>query len=61
MDAFFHVLAKLLQALFVVGVAGCLITVPVVALKFASVLWEKDEDETHGPADETHGPAEEEI
>ena len=45
---FFHILAKGLEILFALGVVGCLLTVPVVAFKFASVLWEKDEDELHG-------------
>jgi hypothetical protein len=45
MDAFLHILVKLLTALFAIGVAGCLITIPIVAWKFFSVLLEKDETE----------------
>jgi hypothetical protein len=45
MDAFYHILSKTLTVLFAVGVAGCFITIPIVAWKFFSVLLEKDEPE----------------
>jgi hypothetical protein len=45
MDAFFHVLSKVLTWLFAIGVGGCLITIPIVAWKFFSVLLEKDDVE----------------
>lgn len=38
-----HITAHVLQIIFMVGVAGCLISIPVIAIKFASVLFERDE------------------
>ena len=40
-----HILVKVLTVLFLIGVAGCLVTIPIVAWKFFSVLLEKDETE----------------
>jgi hypothetical protein len=37
-----HVLIRLLMAAFAVGAAGCVILIPVVALKFAAVVFETD-------------------
>jgi len=48
MDAFFHILARVMTVLFALGVAGCLVTIPIVAWKFFSVLLEKDESERNG-------------
>ncbi len=35
-------LVKILEALFVVGVVGCLITIPLAGWGYASVLFEKE-------------------
>jgi hypothetical protein len=48
MDALFHVLARILTVLFGLGVAGCVVAIPIVAWKFFSVLLEKDESEHNG-------------
>jgi hypothetical protein len=48
MDAFFHILAKVMTVLFALGVGGCLVTIPIVAWKFFSVLLEKDDAERKG-------------
>jgi len=48
MDIQWTVIARLLEALFLIGVAGCLITIPLVAWKMFSVLFERDTD----PAEE---------
>lgn len=40
--------AHILVGLFAIGVAGCLITIPLCAYKFFSVLLEKDPDESNG-------------
>ena len=45
---FLHILVKVLTVLFAIGVAGCLVTIPIVAWKFFSVLLEKDEPENGG-------------
>lgn len=44
MDAH-HVLAMVLTVIFVIGVAGCALAIPISALKFFAVLLEKDQDE----------------
>lgn len=41
----FHLMARLLTVIFVIGVAGCAIVIPMAAWKFLSVLFEKDVDE----------------
>jgi hypothetical protein len=38
-------LLHILQGMFLVGVVGCGLTIPIVAFKFFSVLFEKDEEE----------------
>ncbi len=43
MDAH-YVLAQLVTIVFVIGVAGCAIVIPLAAWKFFSVLLEKDAD-----------------
>ncbi len=40
-----HFTAHVLQIIFVIGVAGCLISIPIIAVKFASVLFERDHAE----------------
>lgn len=35
---------EIIQALFLLGVAGCAITIPLCAWKFFSVLFESDEE-----------------
>jgi hypothetical protein len=40
MDVVIYLFVHLLLAIFVAGVAGCLIAIPVVAIKFGSVLVE---------------------
>jgi len=36
---------RFLTLVFMIGVAGCLVTIPLAAYKFFSVLFEKDSDE----------------
>ena len=36
---------RILTLVFMIGVAGCLVTIPLAAYKFFSVLFEKDSDE----------------
>jgi hypothetical protein len=48
MDALLHILVRILTILFGIGVVGCLITIPIVAWKFFSVLLEKGDSETTG-------------
>jgi hypothetical protein len=40
-----HFTAQVLQTVFLVGAVGCSISIPIIAVKFASVLFEKDGDE----------------
>ena len=40
METFFKILAPLLATMFVIGAAGCVIVIPVVAYKLFSVLVE---------------------
>jgi hypothetical protein len=42
MNASINVLIHLLMAAFVLGSAGCVVLIPVVAFRFISVLFEKD-------------------
>jgi len=42
MNASINVLIHLLMAAFVLGSAGCIVLIPVVAFRFMSVLFEKD-------------------
>ena len=42
METFFKVLAPVLVAMFVIGAAGCVIVIPVVAYRLFSVLVEPD-------------------
>lgn len=44
MDVALSVLARLLEVMFVIGVAGCVLTIPLVAWKMFSVLIERDGD-----------------
>lgn len=37
-----HLLAWPLMVLFVIGVIGCVVSIPIVAAKFFSVLFEED-------------------
>ncbi len=39
---------RLLIGLFVLGVAGCLIAIPLCAYKFFAVLMEKEKEEING-------------
>lgn len=49
--AHLHFTARVLQIIFLIGVAGCLISIPIIAVKFASVLFERgDEGEDEGQA-----------
>ncbi len=49
MNHAFHVLVHALTLLFLLGVVGCLVAIPVVAVKFASVLFEKDTEAEASP------------
>lgn len=44
MDALLAILARLLETMFVIGVAGCVLTIPLVAWKMFSVLIERNGD-----------------
>lgn len=46
------VFIKFLEGLFLIGVAGCLLTIPMAAWKYCSVIFEKD-DEEHRTANES--------
>lgn len=48
-DIHFHI-ARVLSVVFIIGIAGCAIAIPIVAVKFAMVLFEKDPEE---PGDRT--------
>lgn len=39
------VIIRIVEVLFLIGVAGCLVTIPVAAWGYISVLFEKDEEE----------------
>jgi uncharacterized membrane protein len=48
MQAIAHVLFLVLIVVFAIGAIGCAITIPIVAFKFFSVLFEKDQgDQIH--------------
>lgn len=49
MDTLFLILFRVLEAMFVIGVVGCLAVVPVTAYKLFSVLFEKNEEPDTGP------------
>jgi hypothetical protein len=42
--------AYILGTVFVIGVAGCIIAIPVIAYKMFSVLFENDHEEVAPPA-----------
>ena len=42
--------AYILGAFFVIGGAGCVVAIPVIAIKMFSVLFENDEEENIHPA-----------
>lgn len=44
MDTTLLILARLLETMFVIGVAGCVLTIPLVAWKMFSVLIERNGD-----------------
>ena len=44
MDVAILILGRLLEAMFVIGVAGCILTIPLVAWKMFSVLIERNGD-----------------
>jgi hypothetical protein len=50
-----HIAAHTLTILFLIGVAGCLVSIPLIAIKFASVLFEKDEEEAEPEAPSDNG------
>jgi hypothetical protein len=37
-----HILVLILQGLFIIGVAGCCVTIPLAAWGYFSVLFQKD-------------------
>lgn len=45
MPAHIHITAHALTILFLIGAIGCLISIPIIAVKFAAVLFEKDTGE----------------
>ena len=50
METVFSLLSPLLTLLFVVGMAGCVIVIPLVALKLFRVLFEDDSEDEPGKA-----------
>ncbi len=46
----FSLLSPLLTLLFVVGMAGCLLVIPLVAIKLFRVLFEDDTEDEQGRA-----------
>jgi hypothetical protein len=49
LEAVVPVLARVLTVMFVVGLAGCCVAIPLVAYRLFSVLFERDlEEETKG-------------
>ena len=50
MEKVFSLLAPLLTLLFVVGLAGCLLVIPLVAFKLFRVLFEDDSEDELGRA-----------
>jgi hypothetical protein len=51
--AHLHLTVRLLQTIFVVGAVGCLISIPIIAVKFASVLFERNDEDAEKPAPPT--------
>jgi hypothetical protein len=45
MDYVFYALFRVLEVMFVVGMAGCVFVIPVAAIRMFSVLFEKDTEE----------------
>lgn len=43
-----HTLAVILQIVFILGVIGCCVTIPLAAWGYFSVLLQKDTDEERG-------------
>jgi hypothetical protein len=50
METVFSLLAPLLTLLFVIGMAGCVLVIPLVAIKLFRVLFEDDLEEEPGKA-----------
>ena len=50
METVFSLLSPLLTLLFVVGLAGCVIVIPLVAFKLFRVLFEEDLEDESGKA-----------
>ena len=49
-ETVFSLLAPLLTLLFIVGMAGCVIVIPLVAFKLFRVLFEADSEDERAPA-----------
>lgn len=45
MDTVLVVVFRIFEAIFVVGLAGCVLVIPITAYRMFSVLFEKDESE----------------
>ncbi len=43
-----RILVLILQAIFILGVIGCCVTIPLAAWGYFSVLFQKDTDEERG-------------
>ena len=48
MERVFSLLSPVLTTLFVIGIAGCVFVIPVVAYKLFSALFEDDTEEENG-------------
>jgi hypothetical protein len=49
-ETVFSLLAPVLTLLFVIGMAGCILVIPLVAFKLFRVLFESDSEEETGKA-----------
>ena len=47
MDHLIHLFIRFLVGLFLAGVIGCVIVIPIVAIKFGSVLFEPHGDDNN--------------
>ncbi len=45
MDTVFVIVFRIFEAMFVVGLAGCIVVIPIAAYRMLSVLFEKDRED----------------
>src|ERR1041384_1945608 len=56
-----HVMVMILEGLFIIGVVGCAVTIPLAAWGYFSVLFEKDSAEEVGTEAANHPGARERL